>query len=228
MTAESMWTFPPVMVESLRLDDLGAGDESALSALLDDEERRRTARLASVSHRREYAAAHGLLRRMIGECIGVDPATLRFTRQDPSGKPRLAEPAGGMDIDFSLTHTNGLVAAAVVEGAVVGIDAEPSDRRVEPGLARRFFAADEADWLDSLPENERNKGFFRLWTLKEALLKALGAGIAGGLASFSVRTDPPRILPGSQLIKDPTAWHFRQSEPGGRHILSLAVSPVRQ
>ncbi len=53
-------------------------------------------------------------------------------------------------------------------------------------IARRQFARGEQDRLVSLPRDERPAAFYRCWTRKEAYLKAIGDGIAGGLQGFEV------------------------------------------
>jgi 4'-phosphopantetheinyl transferase len=48
-------------------------------------------------------------------------------------------------------------------------------------LAKRFFSAQEYLAISNLSGNTQLNLFFRLWTCKEAYLKAVGLGIAGGL-----------------------------------------------
>ena len=64
----------------------------------------------------------------------------------------------------------------------------PSRKRAE-----RNFAPEETGELLSLPEYERPAAFRRLWTRKEAFLKAWGTGLAGGLASFAVSMQPGAV-----------------------------------
>ena len=56
-------------------------------------------------------------------------------------------------------------------------------------LANRYFTAAEGAWLAADPEPR----FRMLWVLKEAYLKALGLGLAGGLQSLECLVDPPKI-----------------------------------
>ena len=74
----------------------------------------------------------------------------------------------------------------------LGIDIEfPGRTRDVAGIAERYFSAAEADWLATQPAD----GFYWLWVLKEAWLKATGAGIAGGLDKLRCTVTPPRIDP---------------------------------
>ncbi len=71
--------------------------------------------------------------------------------------------------------------------APVGVDVE----RVRPrpralALARSRLHPKEADALAAVPDAERDEAFARLWTAKEAVLKARGTGLVGGLDTFAV------------------------------------------
>ena len=79
---------------------------------------------------------------------------------------RLSVP--GCDVQFNLSHAEGVVVCAVA-GAEVGADVEKVDeRRTEPGIWQHYFAPAEVAALTALPEAARCERFFRYWTLKEA------------------------------------------------------------
>lgn len=128
--------------------------------------------------------------------VGLREASEPITR-DEHGRPLLtAHPAW----QFSLSHS-GDWAVCVLADAPVGIDVE----RVRPvrteALARRYFTAQESALLMSLSAAERQTAFFRLWTAKESVLKAQGAGLSGGLAV--------PIGYGDSLTA-PTPWKLRE------------------
>jgi 4'-phosphopantetheinyl transferase len=75
----------------------------------------------------------------------------------------------------------------------VGFDLERFDRRIELEIADRYFRPEEVSWLMGLPPSERPRGFLRLWTLKEALIKATGEGLSRELDSFWFDVFPPRL-----------------------------------
>ncbi|WP_051013929.1 4'-phosphopantetheinyl transferase family protein [Pararhodospirillum photometricum] len=209
------------LLETLSLSTLDPVSLARLADLLDDEERARADRLKLSPTRREFIAAHGLKRTMLGAVLGQDPRALRFTAES-AGKPVLV--GGGPD--FNLSHTTGLVACAVAtDGGRVGVDAETLARTPEPRLARRFFAREEADALQALPHQERPQAFLRLWTLKEAVVKALGGGLALGLKRFAVGTEPPRLLRQEGLLPPGHPCHLEQHCLPSGHVLALAVLP---
>lgn len=137
-------------------------------------------------HRAVAAAAHALLGRLLASYAGLDhpPVIARTGR----GKPYAPALAG---IDFNLSHARDHALIAIARGQPLGVDLERADRKLEPhDLSHRFFSRREADALDRLHEALRKRAFIRLWTCKEAVLKALGAGISFGLDRIAFDLDP--------------------------------------
>ena len=88
----------------------------------------------------------------------------------------------GDALHFNISHSGGALALAVSRAQPLGVDLEHQRRpRRVVELARRWFAPHEADALARLPEAERQTAFLRLWTCKEAVVKAEGGGLAAGL-----------------------------------------------
>lgn len=128
---------------------------------------------------------------------------------DEHGRPRLAN---GLDpsLDFNWSHSGDLAVIALARGIAPGVDIERRRARKRSlDIARRFFTAEEANTLAALSPQERDAGFLQLWTAKEAVLKAIGRGIAFGLQRLDivVENGQPRL---SRLDgDDPAAWQLR-------------------
>ena len=78
------------------------------------------------------------------------------------------------DLFFNLSHCHEL-AVCIIENCEVGIDAE-NIRQWHPRVARRVFSDREMKLLND--SENKNEIFFRIWTLKESFVKALGIGIS--------------------------------------------------
>ncbi|CAI8921580.1 4'-phosphopantetheinyl transferase family protein [Pseudomonas zeae] len=76
-------------------------------------------------------------------------------------------------VHFNLAHTDGLLVLAVGAGRV-GVDVEARQARGTQSLSRRFFSHEERAVLAG---PARDAAFYRLWTLKEAGVKASGKGV---------------------------------------------------
>lgn len=176
-------------IEFLRVEDgpraLGPGelhlwsaalDRGADVALLTDEERARAERFKMARVRDQYVAARAQLRVVLGRYLDIPPAEVALS-YEASGKPIL-HPRHGADLYFNVSHSEALAVYAVTSGGRVGVDVECW--RFIPdaeGLVGRFFTPRERDLFLGLPEGERQAAFFRAWTRKEAVLKALGLGV---------------------------------------------------
>jgi 4'-phosphopantetheinyl transferase len=191
-----------------------------LVELLDAAERERAKRFLFERDRRQYQVAHALKRLMLSTYTGgtVRPEVWTF-ELGTHGKPRVAQEAGPR---FNLSHTDGLVVCAVSERTEVGVDVENLDQHAPLDLSATYFAAPEQRWLRSLPPAAQRLGFFRLWTLKEAYIKATGMGLAQPLDAFAFGLDPLGVTFFDRTLGDPSAWRFRQYEVGERHVLSVA------
>ncbi len=131
----------------------------------------------------------------------------------PHGRPALqAEDADGLDFNWS--HSGDRAVVAVARGIAPGVDMECrfSHKRAED-LAQRFFHPNEITALFSLPSSERGRAFLDLWTAKEAVLKATGAGISFGLHRLEVAR-----VGALQLLwldgDDAAAWQLQRLDLG--------------
>lgn len=203
---------------------VGAEGVTAALELLSDAERQRHDRLVHARDKRDYVIAHALVRVVLGARSGQPPAALLFGATT-AGRPYLVPSAAATTPpSFSLSHSRGLVACAIASDGAVGIDVEALQSNVRIlEVARRFFSGDEADALERLDDDTRRLRFFELWTLKEALLKARGTGIAGGLdgARFALRDDPGGE-PG-WCVPATEPWLCWTLDLRPEHLLALAV-----
>jgi 4'-phosphopantetheinyl transferase len=139
--------------------------------------------------------------------------TLGPLEKDSDGVPL---PSNG--IHWSLSHKETLV-VAVAAPFPVGIDVEKI-RPVDERLYRRVAA--EAEW--NLTDAMDRLTFFRFWTAKEAVLKAVGKGIAG-LGHCRVATiHNERIM---TLTYDDSAWTVSHQWIDDRHLAAVTVDPER-
>lgn len=102
----------------------------------------------------------------------------------PGGKPAFPE---NKELFFNLSHS-GTYAGLAFGKRELGLDLE-SIKRADLRMAKRFFREEEYEYLVNLEEHRRAEAFCRLWTGKEAVLKAAGKGLAVSLDSFSVLGD---------------------------------------
>jgi len=173
-------------------------------------------------HRAVAAAAHALLGRLLAHYGGLEhpPVIARTGR----GKPYAPALAG---LDFNLSHARDHALIAVARGQPLGVDLERIDRKLDAhDLAQRFFSRSEAKALDALPETQRAIAFLRLWTCKEAVLKALGAGISFGLDRVAFDLDaagrPAALADVATEAGEAAGWQVALLEPTAGFLGALA------
>jgi len=166
--------------------DVGQARLSQLLEALSPSERARYQSFAHQDHRARWGAARGMLREVLGRATGRSPAEIEF-RYGPHGKPHIEGPR------FNISHSGGL--ALIALGQVeVGVDVELPRQRRTDDIARRFFAPGEKERLFALDPELRYQAFFRLWTCKEAFLKATGEGLSRSTRSYEIDLPAARLL----------------------------------
>jgi 4'-phosphopantetheinyl transferase len=167
----TLWYTPFDTVDCPRLLD-------RYRSLLDASEQRRERSFYFDRDREQHVIAHALLRTALTRASegAVAPEQWEFTR-GRFGKPRV-QGVGAPSLSFNLTHTAGLAAVVVASEGAVGVDAEKIDgSRSAASEAVGLFAEQEAAGINACPPGERAARFLEYWTLKEARVKALGAGV---------------------------------------------------
>ena len=230
---EPLWLPPPsslvarpdeVHVWRVRLD-ADASEVARHAAVLTADERARAERFFFDVHRRRFTVARGVLRHVLGRYLGVRPEALRFD-YGPQGKPLLRRPAGTA-LRFNVSHSGALALIAVTAERDLGVDVERVDpERAAVKIAERFFAPEEVAVFRSLPEEQREEGFFNAWTRKEAYMKATGRGLTLGLDRFVVTLRPgeeARLVSTAWHPPDAARWTMRALDPGPGYAAALAV-----
>ena len=152
--------------------------------LLSIEERRRADAFRGPGLRRDYLLTHAVLRTVLGWRLGVAPAEVQFAAGSFAGagsrKPAIAAGEGGeaSGLRFNLSHTQGAALIAISVGRELGVDIE-RQRPMEDlaAIARAVMSAGELKQWQELTAEEQTPAFYRVWTRKEAYLKAIGLGL---------------------------------------------------
>lgn len=150
--------------------------------------------LASFRHserQRSFILSRTLLRHVLAPRLGINKSAIRFSRSS-SGRLALANKNSWQ---FSVSHGRGLVAVMVAQAAC-GVDIEMTRPTGFERIARRYFSDAENTWLLQCDASARERHFFRLWTLKEASVKALHKGLANNMArlAFDLSAAEPRLI----------------------------------
>lgn len=186
------WPVPPErplpaegeLLVLLACRDVPAERLAGLRGSLSPREEERARSFSREDLRVRWIAGRGMLREILGRALGIDPARVEF-RSGPHGKPEL-DTGGAPRLRFNVSHSGAFALYALALGREVGADVEQFRARRRDDIARRFFAPGEQKRLFALDEPRRSSAFFRLWTCKEAFLKATGEGLSRSLRSYEI------------------------------------------
>ncbi|MET8979409.1 4'-phosphopantetheinyl transferase superfamily protein [Streptomyces sp. NPDC004539] len=189
------------------------------------------------------------VRRLLAHLWSVSPSSVRFTnapcpacRISAHGPPLAGSTEAGVALPISVSRTHGLAALALAGETRLGIDVEarptPADQESEPNSARwqRISAAlrlactpeEEATIHATASIADRLALYDRCWTRKEAVVKAMGLGLAWDLRSLPVRPLEPGPLHITVPERPPHLWlvHDLPWPPGRNGTAALAVPAV--
>jgi 4'-phosphopantetheinyl transferase len=213
-----------VLVRWMEVGDVAPATLACWRGWLHPDEIARADRFRFDSDRVAYVGAHALVRSLLASVGPYAAVEWRFVI-DQRGKPEI-DPTLGSPLRCNLSHSRGLVAAAVSHRHDIGVDVERSDRAPLFGnIARRYFTPDEVALLRADAADGGRDAFFRLWTLKEAFIKATGEGLRRSLQSFAFALDPIAVTfpAGTPAGGEPGRWQFFQARPTETHVVATAV-----
>jgi 4'-phosphopantetheinyl transferase len=171
-TAVNLWRF--------RLDPDAVDD-----TLLSEDEKVRAQRLKVRAKAIAFAKGRSTLRHILSLPLGLSPEQVQF-EYSSHGKPFLK----GRPLFFNVSHSGEWGLCAVCWHHDLGVDLERLDPDLDMMLlARKYFSAQEQKVLHTAASHRRRRTFFRLWTGKEAILKAQGLGLSARLCSTTTGDD---------------------------------------
>jgi 4'-phosphopantetheinyl transferase len=195
------------------------------SETLSSDERARAAKFIFDIHRHRYITGRSMLRRVLGRYLDVDSRRLEFV-VSPLGKPGLALAFAGAGIHFNVSHSEDLALIAVTRIGPVGVDVECiRPVRDMDHLVERFFSSRENGLFQALRDEDKPAAFFNLWTRKEALLKATGAGITR-LSTVEVSFlagERPRVLAFDGDPEKAREWQLEECAPEPGYAGAVAI-----
>ncbi|MEE8436000.1 MAG: 4'-phosphopantetheinyl transferase superfamily protein, partial [bacterium] len=194
-----------------------------MEACLAPDERNRATRFRFSKDRNKFIVCRFALRNILASYSGTIPELVQFS-YGPQGKPYLSDQS---TLRFNVSHSGGMALVVAACGREVGVDIEQhyTARDLQP-IAERFFSPREFEAIQMLPPLSREEAFFRVWTCKEAYLKAKGVGLSGSLDRFEVSVLPGQPAELLSVLDDPDEpgrWSMRNFCPSPNYSAALAV-----
>ena len=197
--------------------------QSSFLKLLSPDEKNRARKFRFAKDSRNFIAARGILRLLIGKYLEINPAEISF-QYSKFGKPGIVN---NNSLQFNISHSQNIALFAFTKRFNIGIDVEFVNPDIEvKDIAANFFSKNEILNLLALAEEQQTLGFFNCWTRKEAFIKAVGEGLSFPLDKFEVSLEPDK--PAKLLATDwePEAvskWSIYSMSPAANFVGSLAI-----
>jgi 4'-phosphopantetheinyl transferase len=184
---------------------------------LTEGERRRMAAMASARRRAQFVAGRWLLHCVAGEVFGEAGYALDTLDDRP-----LLRASDGSTASCSISHSGEVVICAAARAVATGVDIELIRPRSNwNALCARVLHPRERLRLRDLDEASAWRGFYELWTAKEAVAKALGIGLAFPFAALCISGDRIEDAPPGYELED-AAWRLHALDAGPGLAAALA------
>lgn len=196
--------------------------------LLNEQEYARYNKIKGSRRRQEFLFGRYVTKSILAYYLHVPAATICI-QPDTHGKPRLVGNYHNQGLGFNVSHSADYFALAICPQGEVGVDIEIIKPQLLPeidNIAKHHFSVSEHDILMNSAQDERLEHFFRMWTLKESVLKAIGLGLSCPLSSVVVNDKSENyhfdFLDKSQSVTVVNGQHWGNKIPG----YHLAVAKV--
>ena len=160
--------------------------EADALACFDEKEQSRWKRYRHAGSRRRFALCRAALRVVLCRQLGCRNERLAFAVSS-YGKPFALVDGTPATISFSVSHGGGHGLIALAPEGRLGVDVEERvPRRDLDELTRTVLGPGELAEFALARESHKLHLFYNLWTIKEALVKALGTGLSSGMSEFEI------------------------------------------
>jgi len=176
--------------------------------------------------KKRFVTVRSILRNILCSYLDILPSDIEFC-YNQFGKPRISEAINMRKISFNASYSHNIALIAIALERDIGIDIEWIYRDCEHvEIANEFFSERERNVFLKLPNESKVEAFYKCWTRKEALVKAIGKGLSFSLKDFDVsfaQNDRVRILDIRSSDQKAVDWNLIDINPGLAYQAALAV-----
>jgi 4'-phosphopantetheinyl transferase len=165
-------------------------------------EKARIERFYFAKHRQRQMVIKKSVRIILANYLNCKASEVTFATKR-HGKPYLVN----KKLRFNLTHSGDLALLALSKDNELGIDIEKDSERPFDALAKRFFSQNESEAVTKLKSiYAKQQLFFRIWSAKEAFIKAVGLGLSYPLDDFTIPYNMPLESMGKVVDNHNKTW----------------------
>jgi len=199
---------------------------SRYTSLLSQDELERAKRFYFEKDRNHFIVGRALLRTLLGSYLDMEPSQIEFV-YGQYGKPALKAGIHEKTLEFNLSHSKDFAVYAFDLNHKIGIDLEHVHPMADmDDFARQFFSLRENVLINSLAGKQKEEAFFKIWTCKEAFLKANGSGITVPIDQVETTLESDgsvRLTSISEREEQAELWRLESFTPISGYQAALAV-----
>ncbi len=170
-----------------------------------------------------FIISRAILKCLLGGYLKIGPNEI-ILQTGEYGKPDFANKE---NLKFNISHSGNLLVLGFIKDIEIGVDVEKvKDDFDVMNIAQKFFSKREIKTLYALPEDEKQKAFYRCWTRKESFIKAKGSGLSFPLDSFTVSLDTDqdaKLLETSWDRSEQIRWNMFSFLPAEGYIGAVSI-----
>jgi 4'-phosphopantetheinyl transferase len=130
-----------------------------------------------------------LIRQYLARYLGVSADQLSFA-YNAFGKPSLPPEINSIGINFSISHSGSLIVIAFSRADNIGVDIELiQEIKIDDLKNQGLLSKNEVSYLETLDDLKSQYAFYKIWTAKEAVSKAIGMGLSMNYSMMETRED---------------------------------------
>ncbi|NAS13232.1 4'-phosphopantetheinyl transferase family protein [Poritiphilus flavus] len=194
-----------------------------LKSTLSQAEVERSEKFKFTKDQHRFILTRGVLRTLLGKYLNTDPEAVEF-EYSAYQKPSLH---GNHSIQFNVGHSGSYAVLGFHRDTEIGVDVEFLNPELQPlSIAQNFFSSKEVERLGKFPKNEQIPAFYRCWTRKEAIIKALGTGLSFPLDAFAVSMEDDQeaeLLETLWEADERVHWQMRSHRLDEEHLAAVAI-----
>ncbi|AFH50190.1 Phosphopantetheinyl transferase [Ignavibacterium album JCM 16511] len=166
-------------------------DFQKLKEVFSQDEKERVSDYKFIKDRERAIVTFYFRRRILSEYTGKRPEELSFKKNN-SGKPLIDIPEYD-HLKFNYSHSGEMIIYAISKDSEIGVDIELVKEIPDMNaLVENYFSKEEIQVFKNMDNrNDQTNLFYKIWTRKEALVKASGKGISDDLSQINIITDKP-------------------------------------
>ena len=175
--------------------------------------------------RYRYILSKGILRQLLADYLVCEYQEIEFEYND-FGKPGIATSSNADDIRFNLSHSGNLAVFSFVKNKNIGIDVEQVQEIQDmDGVVNLCFSESEKEWFYRISPAEKKEIFYKIWTTKEAYIKAIGKGFSFSPNRINLELNSKNEIIFKEIIgkDDLKRWKLYSFKPDPDSISSVVV-----